>query len=311
MGNDAGNSGEKLTANPKFIVLLARMPEFAYLGTDELTRLSLLKPQIYKNGEVLLDSSAGDKNNMVILLAGVCNIEKSIDVGGISVPICISKVHAPAVFGEVGVFASRSRVASVVAAQRAVGLVVSENELTSIFEGASEALNNTLWSFAQLGLLRCRITAERYFSITDRIFHRNIFDHNAIEDRISELEGLSKSDRYDVRPAKSLFNETGDCLEWLDNVLALASYFDLFPDFTMPSAGLGDDPSGNTICPLAKEALEKSESGKSVKLALADIMLERLKGYVAYEDQVAFLKGIIEATGDLLQHSRTLPETAK
>lgn len=300
MENSAENSGEKLTANPKFAVLLARMPEFAYLGTDELTRLSLLTPRIYKSGEVLLDCSAADKNNMVILLAGFCDIEKSIEVGTISARICVNKVHAPAVFGEVGVFASRSRTATVVAAQRVVALVVSENEFAKMFEGSDAAFNNTLWSFAKLGLKRCRITADSYISITDRVFHGNVIDHSVIESQIAKLETLSKNARDDVRPDKSLFNETGDCLEWLDSVFALASYFGLIPDFTMPPVRSGDVPSSIVICPLARQALEKSEPGKSVKLALADIMLEKLKGQVAHEDQIAFFKGIIQAADDLL-----------
>jgi hypothetical protein len=311
MGNSSDNSADKLTANPKFFHLMARMPEFAYLGTDALNRLCLLKPSIFKIGEVLLDCSAADRNNMVILLAGVCNIEKSIDVGGTSARICVNKVHAPAVFGEVGVFASRSRVATVVAAQRVVGLIVSEEELIEIFGDAEEAFNNTLWSFAKLGLLRCRITAEKYSAVTDRIFRRNVIDHSAIDARILKLETHSKSARDDVKPTKSLFNETGDCLEWLDNALALATYFDLMSDFTFPTLEPGDDMSGISISPLGKEALVNGEAGSSVKLKLIEIVLERAKGHVVYENQVEFLSEIVEAVHDLAGFAGMLPEPAK
>jgi len=308
MENSAENSGEKLTANSKFLFLLTRMPEFASLGPDELNRLSLLKPHIYKSGEVLLDCNDINKHNMVILLAGVCNIEKSIDVGGSRVWICVSKAHAPVVFGEVGALASRSRVASVVAAQRVVALVVSEKDLIGIFEkDAKSALNDTLWNFAKLGLKRCQVTANNYFTLTDSLFQRNILDHNVIEERIVKLEALSMAASYDARPDKSIFNETGDCLEWLDNAFALASYFELMPDFAIPSAMPGDIPADLLMCKLAKEALKNREPGKSVKLALADIMLARVEGQVAHESQIAFFKEIIEATDNLLD---VLPYTA-
>ncbi|HEB73355.1 MAG TPA: cyclic nucleotide-binding domain-containing protein, partial [Nitrospirae bacterium] len=235
MEDSAENSGEKRSANSEFAFLLARMPEFAHLGSDELTRLSLLKPHIYKAGEVLLDYDDIEKNKMVILLAGVCNIEKLIDVSGINVWVCVSKAHAPAVFGEVGVFASRPRVASVVAAQRVVALVVSKKDLIGIFEDADRALNKTLWVFARLGLKRCRVTADNYFSLADSIFQRNIIDNAAIESQIVRLAALSTGASDDIRPDKSLFNETGDCLELLDSALAYASYFELMPDFAMPS----------------------------------------------------------------------------
>jgi len=307
MEGSTENSGEKRSANSEFAFLLARMPEFAHLGSDELTRLSLLKPRIYKAGEVLLDYNDTEKNKMVMLLAGVCNIEKLIDVSGINVWVCVSKAHAPTVFGEVGVFASRPRVASVVAAQRVAALVVSEKDLIGIFEGSDGALNNTLWVFAKLGLKRCRVTADSYFSLTDSIFQRNIIDNAAIESQIVRLEALLIGAGDDVRPDKSLFNETGDCLEWLDSALAYASYFELMPDFVMPSVMPGDVPSDISIRPLAHEALKNRESGKSMKLALADIMIRRVKGQVMYKSQIAFFKEIIEATDDLL---KVFPYTA-
>ncbi|VAX23547.1 hypothetical protein MNBD_NITROSPINAE03-1549 [hydrothermal vent metagenome] len=307
MEDSAENSGEKRSVNSEVVFLLARMPELAHLGSDELTRLSLLKPRIYKAGEVLLDRNDIEKNKMLILLAGVCNIEKLIDVSGINVWVCVSKAHAPTVFGEVGVLASRLRIASVVATQRVVTLAVSEKDLIEIFKGADKALNNTLWGFAKLGLKRCRVTANSYFSLADSIFRKNIIDNAAIESQIVRLEALLIGAGDDVRPDKSLFNETGDCLEWLDNALALASYFKLMPDFAMPSVMPRDVPSDISICPLAQEALKNGESGKSVKLALADIMLRRGKGKVMHESQIAFFKEIIEATDDLLE---VLPYTA-
>ncbi|VAX24476.1 hypothetical protein MNBD_NITROSPINAE04-727 [hydrothermal vent metagenome] len=308
MEDSAGNSGDKRVVNSEFTFLLTRMPEFAHLGSDELTRLSLFKPRICKAGEVLLDGDDIEKNKMVILLAGVCNIEKLIDVSGSSVWICVSKAHAPTLFGEVGVFAPRPRIASVVAAQRVVALVVSEKDLIGIFKkGAEKAFDDTLWGFAKLGLKRCRVMANNYFSLTDSIFQRNILGRDEIEGRIVKLEAFCANATEDARPDRSVFNETGDCLEWLDSALALASYFKLMPDFTMPSVMPGDVPSDISICPLANEALKNRKSGQSVKLALADIMLRRVKGQVMYESQIAFFKEIIEATGDLLE---VLPYTA-
>ncbi|MGK7344392.1 MAG: Crp/Fnr family transcriptional regulator [Candidatus Nitrospinota bacterium M3_3B_026] len=244
------------------VSMMARMPEFHYLTKTEVEDLTRLGPQVYKPGEAILES--GEKNRMlVILLAGICRIEYPVVMDGERRWVCVERVHAPAVLGEVSIFATRPRSATVITDKKSVAIMVSSKALRDRLEGSGATLPRMFWSFARLGLARIRNGAGRLEQLLEKHLGRNAAGRPDYETGILRLEKVIGPTAEKSNVDEETFDQISVLLERVDGDLGFVSYLDQMSDGGFPAAANIPGPGKSALPPLAAAALEKMAGGAS------------------------------------------------
>ncbi len=296
----AGDIHESEAATIEVVSLMARMPEFHCVKREALVYLAKLKPRAYKPGEVVIDGSEGSNKNLVIILAGSCDIEKSILIGETRVWEKIGRVHAPAVVGEVRVFSPKPPIAAVVSAQRSLALVVSHEAIIELFRQSEVTLPVMTENFARLSVARCKNTAGCYLQAVNELFGENILDTKELLAKLAQLEAVVESGAKNLDLDGEVFNDLSNYLEWLDHTLALITHIKMTQDFAIPQLSQSEIPEGITLSATAIEALNLGRNREiSISQALTETVSRQVTGQLKMENHIGFFLDIIECIEEL------------
>jgi len=296
----SGDIHEGEAATVQVVSLMARMPEFHCVTRDALVYLAKLKPRAYRPGEVVIDGSEGSNKNLVIILAGSCDIEKSILIGETRVWEKIGRVHAPAVVGEVRVFSPKPPIAAVVSAQRSLALVVSHEAVIELFRQSEVTLPVMTENFARLSVARCKNTAGRYLQAVNELFGGDILDARELLAKLAQLETVVESGAENLDLDGEVFNDMSNYLEWLDHTLALVTHIKTTQDFAMPQLDQSWIPEGVTLSATAAEALNLGKNKViSINKALTETVSRQLTGKLKMKDHIGFFLDIIKYIEEL------------
>lgn len=306
---DQSASEEQSINRDQIVSMIARMPEFHYFSKSEVAQLADSDLQTFQRGETLLSAGGMESRMILLLLAGKCSIEKPITVNGKEEVVCIERIHAPAVLGEVGVFSSQPRTANVVSESRSLGLLLPVKALLRRFELSKATYPQMLWSFAKLGVLRISSSASKYASLMNTLVECDILEAREFADEAMELEKIIGS-----KPGKSAithneFDMIRELVERLDTALAFACHFEQIFDNKMPSNDSMAKSFSGSLSVLAIEALLNNENqNKNIKQAVVETCANQKSLCQGTGDWAICLEGMIEATGDLADLSRLIKE---
>jgi PPM family protein phosphatase len=121
--------------------LLGKIPLFRYLSYTELMKvLSLVDLRTFEKGQTLiLEGSSGEE--MFLLVQGLVNVVKGDQV--------LTKIKKGEMFGEMSLFDSARRSASIVAAEKTVAMVIARKELMPLLRREAQLAVKLLWALTQ------------------------------------------------------------------------------------------------------------------------------------------------------------------
>lgn len=286
--------------NEHGINMMTRMPEFQYLTRDEVARLTELGPRIYQKDETLL-SINDDPQILLILLAGVCRIETRTSIAGDNHTVCVERVHAPAVLGEVSIFSTMPRSASVVTDRKSVAIIVPASSLRELFKNSNATLPLMFWSFAKLGLARIRTSVTQFGKLYDKYIRTDTEDAPDFEKEIFRLEKIIGPEPSKSKVDENTFNSLSALLENVDKALGVISHLDQIKDKIIPSDSLIAPEQKASLSPLAALAASRPGSrGKPIKQAVAEACVENPDTCPRHLGWIPCVEAIILATKELM-----------
>jgi PPM family protein phosphatase len=121
--------------------LLGKIPLFRYLSYTELMKvLSLVDLRTFEKGDTLIqEGSTGEE--MFLLAQGLVNVVKADQV--------LTKIKKGEMFGEMSLFDSAKRSASIVAAEKTVAMVIARKELMPLLRREAQLAVKLLWALTQ------------------------------------------------------------------------------------------------------------------------------------------------------------------
>jgi len=291
------------------ISMMAWMPEFNFLTRKEVARLAEMPPHTFKRGEALIDPADNSQRILIILLAGECVIEKKIEINGETFAVNIEIVHAPAVLGEIGVFSSVRRTATVLASQRSVVLLVPAETLIGYFEQSRETTKKMLWYFAKLGVMRIKTSSLNYEALFRKyIKNESVKPYDFTKD-VTALEEILGNDVEASNISSTFFDPVANLLDRVDKALGEVTYFDQIKDQPMPDVRKAPPTCMNGLSPLARSVAESGEyEGLSIKKALSEKLAKNLELFTEDDSAKEAIDIITGATYDLIDLSRAIKE---
>ncbi len=291
------------------ISMMAWMPEFNFLTRQEVARLAEMPPHTFKRGEALIDPADNSQRILIILLAGECVIEKKVEINGETFAVNIETVHAPAVLGEIGVFSSVHRTATVLASQRSVVLLVPAETLTGYFEQSKETTKKMLWYFAKLGVMRIKTSTLSYDSLFRKyIKNESIKPHDFTKD-VTALEEILGNDVEASNISSSFFDPVANLLDRVDKALGEVTYLDQIKDQPMPDIQQAPPTCINNLSLLARSVMKSGKyEGVPIKKALSEEFAKNLNLFTKDDSAKECIDIITGATYDLVDLSRTIKE---
>jgi len=295
------NTADVSAANAHIVDVMSKMPEFEALRRDAVALLAKSRARVYKRGETMIAGNRDDTKNLVILLAGSCEIIKAIDLAGVTVRVGISKVHAPAVFGEIRVFSSRPPIAEVISSQRSLAMVAPGSSIIDLFERSRVPYPRMLRNFARLSVARCKATASAYVNTVDQLFGAGALNTRAICAQVEAVEDMMERRAEERTLDESSFDHISGQLDWLDTILALIRHFCAVEEFLPPDANnMEEAPEYAALTPLAREAAALATGEASVRNAVVKALSARSLDRLAPEEHPRLLREAIRAADELM-----------
>ncbi len=298
---DSKSTVANSAAKDQFVDLLRKLPEFQSLTSKQLIHLVKFGPKVFSSGEILLAGDNQKEKNLVIMLAGSCNVEKPITVNNRIKFVLVTKVHSPAVFGEIGIFSTKPSVATVATAQRVVALTISHDTIEDLKKQTESIVRSMNLSFARLGVARCQKTASKYATILKELFGEHTPSPGGFKMSISRIESAIEKGLDYSTFGRDVFDQISDLLERIDYAMAMAHYIKLLPDFKIPSDEEIDlRPDDSFSAEAVRILTDPGSRGKTIKHAIADNFVKRLGEGIIKDDYIPCLEEMVNLIDELM-----------